>query len=73
MNWGKYPVVGCMPVNSVVCVFVCVYLHVLGWWEVMEHETRKKNRLSSLVKGCSFYRILDHSSCSMKNALAEKR
>lgn len=54
-------------------VCVCVYVYVLGWWEVMGHETRKKNRLSSLVKGCSLYHILDHSSCSMKNALAEEK
>lgn len=63
-------VYACEPCCVCVCLCVCA---CVGWWEVMEHETRKKNRLSSLVKGYSLYRILDHSSCSMKNALAEEK
>lgn len=66
INLGKYSNMGCMHVNSI------GYMCVLRRWEIIEHETKKKNwnRLSSLGKGYSLYHILDHSLCSMKDALA---
>ena len=74
MNWGKYPNMGYMHVNSMVgvCVCVCVYVCIFRCWKIIEYETRKKrwNRLSSLEKLYSLYHILTHSHCHMKDALA---
>lgn len=43
----------------------------LKWWEIKRTETEKEswNRLSSLERGRGLYHILDHSHCSVKEAL----